>query len=322
MTVGIEPAQRHVLRQPADRRLRDQSDDLSRHRPRPGLGRQVADALDHRRERDGDRVVDVGRDLRDAVEVHADSAHAGKPAARLPQPGRHGTGDLGVAGVELDVERGQRPPGRDERGAGAGMRLARARGRVAARRRPSAPPAPPGHRGGRTRARAARARSRVRRRGTRARRARRSRPPSPAPARGRRPGRRLTGTRAGRHRALRRMDGHPGGAACRCARRRRGPRRRAPRAARRPHPRASARCGCARRRCAGRAEPLGQTRRRSPRSPRNSAPRRCWEPQPPRSPSYRRARELSPLPPVPGHRWPGPRPRASRCRRRRSGDGH
>ena len=74
-------------------------------------------------------VLDVGRDLGDiaVLEPEADRAHAGEAViTALADLGRDplGVATLGGGGCQLDVEGDERWPGRDEHGAGRGVKSA------------------------------------------------------------------------------------------------------------------------------------------------------------------------------------------------------
>src|SRR3954447_2319187 len=89
-------------------------------------GGELTDAHDHRRKRDGDRIVDVGGDLRAPVpEVDADRPHPIQAATCLPKARGDVASDRDVGALELDVERDQRRAGGDESRAGGGVKLAR-----------------------------------------------------------------------------------------------------------------------------------------------------------------------------------------------------
>jgi hypothetical protein len=85
---------------------------------------QLTYALDHLGERDGERVVDVGRHLRSpAAEIDPQRPHPGQAAARLAQPVGDLAGPLQPRPLELDVEGRERRPGGDQGGAGGWVQL-------------------------------------------------------------------------------------------------------------------------------------------------------------------------------------------------------
>src|SRR3954451_17031914 len=92
-------------------------------------GGELADAHDHRRKRNGDRVVDVRGNLRAPVpEVDADRPHPIQAAPCLAKARGDVASERDVGTLELDVERDQRRTGGDESRAGGGVELARAEG--------------------------------------------------------------------------------------------------------------------------------------------------------------------------------------------------
>jgi hypothetical protein len=118
--VGVEAAQLHVFGKALDRRRRCEPDELragDRHAPRPS-GR--AHRGDHVRERDPERVMDVGGHLRDPArrKWNANRPHSREAARALAHLRRDRLRDVDVVGVQLHVERDERRTRRDERGAG------------------------------------------------------------------------------------------------------------------------------------------------------------------------------------------------------------
>src|SRR6476469_7589976 len=86
--LGVEAADRNVLRVAGERGLRQEADKLRFERARPEGGGQLADALDDAGEWRGERVVDVGRDLAAAAAEHEpDRPDPGQTSARLAQAG-------------------------------------------------------------------------------------------------------------------------------------------------------------------------------------------------------------------------------------------
>src|SRR5690349_592346 len=120
----IEVADRDVRRESSHSGLGHEAHHLGFDRAGAKRSCQLADALDDLRQRHGEGIVDVGRDLDTAAgERQADRPHAAQSPTRLAQAGGHGTGDLGVAAVQLDVEGGKRWARGDKRHPSGPVRL-------------------------------------------------------------------------------------------------------------------------------------------------------------------------------------------------------
>src|SRR5204863_8465670 len=115
---GVEADQRYLIVPALERPLGDQADDLAGLRTGAERLPELTDSLDHRRQRDFARVMDVRGDLHVSLaQVDADRANAVQAAARLPKPRGDLPGDVDVGVGHLDVERGQRRARGHERGA-------------------------------------------------------------------------------------------------------------------------------------------------------------------------------------------------------------
>ena len=111
MPLGIEAAQRNVLRKALERGPRSEADQL-----RLGHRRALADTLDELAQRHRAVVVHVGRDLRPpaVLEIEPERPDSRQAAARLAQLGGDRLRELDVIRRQVDVERDQRRARRGE----------------------------------------------------------------------------------------------------------------------------------------------------------------------------------------------------------------